>query len=56
MGLFKKEYVVTYKRYGFMTFKNTIFIKARNLAHLQSILEKREKPWDIEIISVSEVR
>jgi hypothetical protein len=56
MGLFKKEYVVTYKRYGCITFTNTIFIKARNLSHLQSILEKRERPWDVEIISVTEVK
>lgn len=56
MGLFKKEYMVTYKRYGFTTFENTIFVKARNLSHLQSILEKRERPWDVEIISVTEVR
>ena len=56
MGLFKKEYLVTYKRYGFSIFENTIYVKARNLAHLQSILEKKEKPWDVEIISVSEVK
>jgi hypothetical protein len=56
MGLFKKEYIVTYKRYGFITFENTVYVKARSLSHLQSSLDKRETPWDVEIISVTEVK
>ena len=56
MGLFKREYKVTYKRYGYIITTLTTYIKARSISHIQKIIERKEAPWDVQLISVEEVK
>ena len=56
MGLFKKEYKVTYKRYCYITTTHTTYIKARGISHIQKIIERKEAPWDVQLILVEEVK
>lgn len=51
----KAIYQVTYKRFGFSTAFLTVFIEAKDYIDIQKQLEKREFPFDIQIVSLKEM-
>ena len=48
-------YQVTYKRFGFSTTTLTVFIRAKDYVDIQEQLEKKEHPWDVQIVSLKEM-
>jgi len=58
MGLFSKHtYRIVYSLCGLTSaYRNIVtFIRARSMGHAAKILDKREEPWNVNIISIERV-